>query len=307
MKKKATLRDVAKEAGVSVATVSYVLNNVKNQTIPEETKQKVFEAAGKLQYVQNLTAKALSLGKTNLLGVLFVSSAEAAVAKTVGYGTFLDRLERRCREEGYHLLVSQVDPLRPNLGIIEERKLDGVFLIDAVEQSFHAISGHFQYGSPLVLIDSYIEDALFRKVNLNMRQLFELAHDMDAGQPAALICGQASNRLYNEKLREASGFDESHIYEASDDEAGLRAFIERHEDKRLIVINEFLALRVLKYRSPDSILAVCTSECPQFLPERMRQIRLAASKADVCFDLMSLMLKSAFSTYDDYEIGLERI
>jgi len=45
-----TAEDVARKAGVSRATVSYVLNNHPHQTIPEATRQKVLEAAAELEY-----------------------------------------------------------------------------------------------------------------------------------------------------------------------------------------------------------------------------------------------------------------
>lgn len=305
MMKKTTLRDVAKEAGVSVATVSYVLNNVSNQTIPEETRQRVFNAASKLKYVQNLTAKALSIGKTNVLGVLFISTADCRIPKLVRYGPFLHRLERRCHDKGYHLLVSQIDPLNPNYEIILERKMDGAFLIDAMEQSFHSISSNLQYGSPLVVVDSIIDDSLFRQVNPDWEQLFnELLRRRPGEGSYALVYEQTSNRLFNQKIQSASGLDESCICAATSDEEKLRTFIALHADKHLIVLNEFLALQVMKYRSPDSITVVCTSECPEFLPEQARKIIISRSKADVSFELMNELLQSPFSASGDQNIEM---
>ncbi|WP_372629302.1 LacI family DNA-binding transcriptional regulator [Cohnella sp.] len=303
--KKTTLRDVAKEAGVSVATVSYVLNNVSTQTIPEETRQRVFAAASKLHYVQNLTAKALSLGKTNVLGVLFVSTDSSRIPKPVSYGAFFDRLERRCRDKGYHLLVSQIDPKKPNFEIIAERKLDGVFLIDAMEQSFRAISKNLQYGSPLVIVDSLINDSLFRQVNPDFQRLFgDLNASLSAGRSYALIHEQMANKRYHEKIQSASGLDESCICAATNDEEQLRRFIERHNDKLLVVFNEFLALQVMKYRSPESLIVVCTSECPEYLPAQTRKVVLGQSKADVAFELMNALLQSPFSSSEDQNIAL---
>lgn len=55
--KKATMKDIARQANVSVATVSYVLNNVKNQTIPDPTRQIILQIARELNYVPNLAAR----------------------------------------------------------------------------------------------------------------------------------------------------------------------------------------------------------------------------------------------------------
>src|SRR3954452_6598558 len=65
-----TATDVAKEAGVSQATVSYVLNDTPGQTIPEATRQRVREAMGRLGYTPHGAARALRLGRSD--AVLFV-------------------------------------------------------------------------------------------------------------------------------------------------------------------------------------------------------------------------------------------
>lgn len=70
-----TITDVAEHAGVSVATVSYVLNNNKKKSISEKTKQRVFEAARKLNYISNSAAKALQSRKTRCIGVVVDTSA----------------------------------------------------------------------------------------------------------------------------------------------------------------------------------------------------------------------------------------
>lgn len=303
--RKPTLRDVAKEAGVSVATVSYVLNNVSNQTIPDDTKQRVFEAASRLHYVQNLTAKALSLGKTNVIGVLIVSPTDSLISKLISYGAFLDRLERRCHEQGYHLLVSQINPLEPSFDIIVERKLDGVFLIDVMEQSFHAISSHLPYGTPLVLVDSLINDRLFHSVSPNLQGMF--AELRASGEQAfALIHEQTSNRLFHDNIQSASSLEDSNLFVVTNDEDKLRDFIGQHEDKLLIVFNEFLALQVLKYCAPERVVAVCTSECPGFLPKQVRKFILSQSKANVSFDLLHGLLQFPFGPYEDQTIELRR-
>ncbi len=63
-----TRKDVAKAAGVSVATVSNVLS--KRLNVSDEKKEKVLEAAKKLNYIPNHTAKSLSSGRTKHIGVI---------------------------------------------------------------------------------------------------------------------------------------------------------------------------------------------------------------------------------------------
>ena len=58
--KRVGIKDVAKEAGVSVSTVSYVLNRTPTETISPETTQRVLDAVKRLNYVPNLNARRLS-------------------------------------------------------------------------------------------------------------------------------------------------------------------------------------------------------------------------------------------------------
>lgn len=65
--RRATSADVARRAGVSRATVSYVLNGRADQSIPEATRERVFAAAADLKYVPNAASKALRAGESQLV------------------------------------------------------------------------------------------------------------------------------------------------------------------------------------------------------------------------------------------------
>ena len=65
--KRPTSTDVAREAGLSRATVSYVLNNDPRQKIPEPTRDRVFAAAAKLGYTPSAAARALRSGRSDLV------------------------------------------------------------------------------------------------------------------------------------------------------------------------------------------------------------------------------------------------
>src|SRR3712207_4059041 len=69
--RRVTSADVAREAGVSRATVSYVLNDTPHQTIPEATRHRVLEAAARLGYTPSAAATALRRGRSDVvLGLL---------------------------------------------------------------------------------------------------------------------------------------------------------------------------------------------------------------------------------------------
>lgn len=66
-RKRVTAADVARLAGLSRATVGYVLNDTPGQTIPEATRQRVLKAAEQLEYRPNQAARALASGRSHIV------------------------------------------------------------------------------------------------------------------------------------------------------------------------------------------------------------------------------------------------
>lgn len=161
--KKTTMKDIAIRANVSVATVSYVLNRVDNQTIPEKTRRQIMELAKELRYIPNLAARSLANQKTGLIGVLVHKSKSLPYWKLHAQLAFIHALEQRLTAAGYHTLLYSLDTDTPSLDIIVERKLEAVFLIDAQDHSFYSISRHFVEGIPLT---SMIVLRLVRSANV---------------------------------------------------------------------------------------------------------------------------------------------
>lgn len=106
--KRPTSADVAREAGVSRATVSYVLNGSTRQSIPETTRARVRAAAEALGYTPNPAARALRSGRSTV--ILFLVR-HTPYGSNVGLGTA--RLAERAAERGFTLLVWQSGPDQP--------------------------------------------------------------------------------------------------------------------------------------------------------------------------------------------------
>lgn len=103
---KPTITDVARLAGVSVATVSYVLNG-RTTEVSRDTALRVTQAVRDLGYVKNLAAASLSGKKTRLIAVIIPGIGGIAEGGELNpfYGEFIFRLEHIAREKGYGLCV----------------------------------------------------------------------------------------------------------------------------------------------------------------------------------------------------------
>ncbi len=97
-KKRANLRDVAKMAGVSVATVSRVLNSPGSVT--ERTRARVLVAIDELRFVPSAAARAINSGRTRIVGALIPTLDNAIFAR------FLDAVERHLAPHQLSLIVA---------------------------------------------------------------------------------------------------------------------------------------------------------------------------------------------------------
>lgn len=116
-----TIRDVAKHAGVSITTASYVLNNTGN--ISEATRLRVLEAAEKLNYHPNAFARHLKKVKTRTIGV-FITRFGGAF-----YEEILEGIHSVILETDYELIVSP--ETRSPRRLLHYRQVDGAIVFDS--------------------------------------------------------------------------------------------------------------------------------------------------------------------------------
>ena len=99
MVKNVTIKDVAREAGVSITTVSFILNGKAN-SVPMKTKERVYRVIEKLQYIPNTTARSLAMGRTNMIGVIVPPITNFFFAELVRF------LQQKFAQYGYEILLS---------------------------------------------------------------------------------------------------------------------------------------------------------------------------------------------------------
>lgn len=291
--KKATIKDIAKAADVSIATVSYILNDVKTQSISDETRVKVLKIAQQLHYVTNRSARSLKLQKTGLIGILLFKDLAPHPWSELKYVKTLYRLEKLCGQLGYHVIFMQIDGDAPSYDMIRERNLDGVFLMNVDQQRFSTISRYFGFGIPVFVIDSHIEDTLFHKVIPDFEESFRLSQTLLGEKPEFLVMEAYNDAELISIVKRLSGLDEEriHVYESRQ---GLSEFLSQFPDSPGIVVNEFLAGEVM--RTHDRIVALCTSHCPEMLPGKALKLSYELNDYKQIMDMMDRNIHDADSS-----------
>lgn len=190
MKEKATIRDVAAAAGVSVATVSYVLNGKKK--VSEQTRNEVLDVIRRLEYVPDLNARGLSKKDTRLIGVVVPQTEPGSTLmfRNNFYSEILGSIEYHARQNGYHVLISATDVTEDYLNLIRERNLDGVIIIGTYQNRF--FSQLKQLEVPVVLVDSYCKYDWFHAIRIDDERSSWMAtrYVLEAGhRKIALVSG----------------------------------------------------------------------------------------------------------------------
>ena len=200
--KRVSIKDVAKEAGVSTTTVSYVLNRHPGETISAETTQRVLDAAKRLNYVPNLNARSLSSRHTNLIGVVIPQTepGKEFMFSNPFYGELLSAIEYTARKSGYHLLLSGTREDQNYASIAQNRGVDGIIIVGTYPgENLDALRTS---GVPIVLVDSYVTDSGFHTIGIKDREGARMATQylIDKGhRDIAFISGSIRENGVNSK------------------------------------------------------------------------------------------------------------
>jgi DNA-binding LacI/PurR family transcriptional regulator len=126
------IKDVAEAADVSIATVSYVLNN--SAPVSDETRQRVLNAVKRLGYRPNITARNLKASETRIIGYAWHDIPSGAVNNSV-LDRFIYTMARAAESHGYHVLTFTQSPTHPATAyheLIQTSRVDGFILSGTV-------------------------------------------------------------------------------------------------------------------------------------------------------------------------------
>jgi len=256
----ATIKDVALRAGVSVTTVSHVVNDTRH--VSAKGRERVEEAIRELGYVPNAMARSLKSNTTSTLGMLIPNSSNPYFAEIVRI------VEDRCFGAGYTLVLCNTDdePRRQSvyLQVLAERRIDGLIVVstgagddDSLVTQLHGLR------IPTVLVDREIADPACDLVEtahmqgglLAVRHLLSLGHKRIAciGGPVGVMPSEQRIEGWRMALAEAGaapnadallwrgGFTIQGGYEAM--HAILRT---EHAPSAVFVCNDLMAIGALR-------------------------------------------------------------
>ena len=139
-----TIKDIAKQVGVSPSTVSRVINGTAS--IKEETKQKIYEAMKELDYHANSQARNLANGSTRAIGMVIDAEDENTFSNAF-FNRSVFAIERVAQANGYNLIIAN-NRDHASERLILERQVDGIILPSSYETEKIAseiCKDHFPY------------------------------------------------------------------------------------------------------------------------------------------------------------------
>lgn len=152
MKESTTLKQIAKELGISVSTVSRALNG--KSVVKEATRQRVAAMAQKYNYTPNEVARSLQKSTTDTIAVVLPDISESF------FGTIVKELERVVAREGYMIILADTHERATKeqkyLDMLFKRRIDALVLA-TVDVSGATVQSFITRDIPVVFIDNVPE------------------------------------------------------------------------------------------------------------------------------------------------------
>lgn len=196
----ATIKDVARMAGVSTTTVSHVIN--KTRFVAEKTSEKVWAAVEELNYAPSAVARSLKCNTTRTFGMLVTKSTNPFFAEMV-HG-----VEEYCYREGYTLILcnteGNLEKQRDYLRMLSEKRVDGLLVMcsDLSEELLSLLER--KRDLPMVVMDwgSQHIDTDCIQDNAELGGYLATKHFIDNGHhKIACISGQLDKTTCKERLK----------------------------------------------------------------------------------------------------------
>ncbi|MCT8977519.1 LacI family transcriptional regulator [Clostridium sp. CX1] len=199
--KKVTMLDIAKQAGVSKATVSMVLNK-RDESISDETKNKILNLAKELNYIPNSLARGLSTKKTRTIGIVLPDITNPF------FSSIARAIEDSASSSGYNVIFCNTDnemgKEQEYIKLLISKLVDGVIFATGGE-SCSSVNMLKHNSVPFVLVDRYIDgyEKEYGVYSLNQEGVMEgidYLHSIGS-RKIAFVKGNENLQISNERLK----------------------------------------------------------------------------------------------------------
>lgn len=292
MNKKATVKDVAREAGVSVATVSYIMNNRTDQKISESTRKKVLQIANLLDYTPSHAAKTLATGRNNIIGVSYHLN-ENTPSRNLEITGFVNLLIERLNRLKYDVLFMPVRAVEDKLPV--NRNIDGIITIDLSHEQFFNLADNYMI--PIINVDMIINDTLFYQIYSDYPSLISEGKDI-LGEDCYLIMDKQDNKNYENFIISSFGKDKIIYFQDCSKEDLAELY-----NKKALVIGTYLALMVKAYMNEENMVVISSNETSHILPDEIKVIKNDISKkANMAINILLNAMDHKFDVAHDYKV-----
>lgn len=211
-----SIKDIAAECGVSIATVSKALNN--HRDVSEATKTYIRDTAKKMGYLPNYQARALKTNRTYNLGVLFNERANSGLTHNY-FAAVLDAFKRVAEQQGYDITFICHNMTVNQLTVYEHcisRNVDGVMVANVDDYSDEGVAQLLESSIPIVTLDKKTENKPavisdnFKGVECLVNHVHKMGHEKIAyiyGDPSGVTSARVDSfrktmESLNIKIRE---------------------------------------------------------------------------------------------------------
>jgi DNA-binding LacI/PurR family transcriptional regulator len=305
-RKRVTSHDVARLAGVSRTTVSFVLNDVPHVQISEETRQRVLQAADQLGYHPDAAARSLATRQTHTLALVLYQSADRIVGDAF-LGNVVRGLSEVAQERGFRVLLHPFEDIGKSEGyvtLVLENRIDGL-IASGPRSDDEQLSRLHEDGFPLVLLGqlngagiNFVDVDNISAAHGAVSHLIHLGHTrigLITNAPLEYTASADRTQGYKRALKEAGLTYDEHIvrYGKFDARSGFRAmeemlslterptatFVASDE----VAVGALAALHQHRVTVPDGMAIVGFDDIPvaRFLVPPLTTIRLPAYELGV--------------------------
>ncbi|WP_087049568.1 LacI family DNA-binding transcriptional regulator [Caballeronia ptereochthonis] len=200
--RRATITDVAREAGTGKTSISRYLNGEMGVLSPD-LRERIEAAIAKLDYRPNQMARGLKRGRNRLIGMLLADLTNPYSVEV------LQGVEAACHALGYMPLIchaaNEIDMERRYLQLLTTYRVEGV-IVNALGVKEELLQGFAQGGIPVVLVDRSVEGIVTDMVGLDNPAAVQLAtrHLVEEGFDELLFIVQPVTHVSSRRLREAA-------------------------------------------------------------------------------------------------------